>query len=293
VTDPAGNIVVVGSYGEDTDFGGGLRTAHGSGDIVVLGLGPDGSYRWDAVFGGSSTDAATALAIDEEGKLVVTGHSSGSIDFGGGVRGALGERSLFVLGLGPNGSYRWDKTIGNFGVNEAHSVAADTRGNVYVTGVFQNTVDFGGGPRTWIGRRDAFVVSLTSDGTYRWDRTDGAVDTIREPTGIAVDANGKVVVAGVLGADRIAWALDTNGGHLWDMSAVGRVDPSGVSIDVSGNVLISGNFLESVDFGGGLRTATLSDAFVLGLSANGAYRWDRTAVGASRANGYAVATDAQ
>ena len=81
---------------------------------------------------------------------------------------------LVVVGWGSSAG-AWDTTAGSdtnygsitFGGTEtdfSYGVTVDGSGNVYVTGTFQNTVDFGAGNVTSAGGNDGFVVKLNSAG---------------------------------------------------------------------------------------------------------------------------------
>jgi hypothetical protein len=88
-------------------------------------------------------------------------------------------------------------------------VAVDANGDVVVTGVFFDTVDFGGGPLTSAGNGDIFVAKYSaSDGSHLWSRRFGGT-SFEEGSGVAVDANGDVVVTG-----RFHGTVDFGGGPL-------------------------------------------------------------------------------
>ena len=81
---------------------------------------------------------------------------------------------LAVVGWGPSAS-AWDTTAGNdtnygsitFGgtsTDYGQGVAVDGSGNVYTTGVFQGTVDFGAGNVTSNGSYDVFVTKRNAAG---------------------------------------------------------------------------------------------------------------------------------
>ena len=93
----------------------------------------------------------------------------------------------------------WLITEGGTGEDYATAVATDDVGNVYVTGEFQDTVDFDPGPGssslTSLGSDDAFVAKYTSSGALEWvAQIGGAEDSAGRA--IAVDDNGDVYVTG-------------------------------------------------------------------------------------------------
>src|SRR5207245_1125833 len=95
-----------------------------------------------------------------------------------------------------DGGLRWAQRFGSTGSDAGQAVAMDGSGNVLVTGVFQGTVDFGGGPRASAGGMDIFVAKYAgASGAHMWSVSfGGAQDDFGQ--GIAVDGAGDVVVVG-------------------------------------------------------------------------------------------------
>ncbi|HAF67779.1 MAG TPA: hypothetical protein DCL16_01555, partial [Acidimicrobiaceae bacterium] len=90
---------------------------------------------------------------------------------------------LVVVGWGSSAS-AWDTTagkdtnygsitFGGTGTDFGRGVAVDGSGNVYTTGNFQDTVNFGGGNVTSAGSYDAFVTKLNAAGAHQWTTTFG------------------------------------------------------------------------------------------------------------------------
>ena len=99
----------------------------------------------------------------------------------------------------PNPIYGWARTFGGTQVDTARDIATDNAGNLYVSGSFQNTVDFDPGTgnvsHTSNGGKDVFLVKYTTEGSFVWARTWGAgEDDIGRS--VAVDSAGDVYVTG-------------------------------------------------------------------------------------------------
>jgi len=160
------------------------------------------------------------------------------------------------------------------------------------------------------GVSGACVTVATDAGTDWVTRHGGPGDD----TGSAVAAapNGDIVMTGTftgtmtLGGPAITSAGDTNswvaryradGTHLWSirLGDAAMIAATAVAVDGNGDIYVVGSFDGSVNFGGGIRTITTTDAFafdafVVKLSgADGAYRWDRVfGTGFTVAQGVAV-----
>lgn len=109
---------------------------------------------------------------------------------------------------------------------------------------------------------------------------------------VAADAAGNVILAGdyygtvdfgggsltAAGKPLVVAKLDPGGSHLWShgFSATGVLYIGGVAVDATGDVLITGSYGGTVDFGDGpLPTAVWDDGFVVKLSAAGDVLWSR------------------
>ena len=188
---------------------------------------------------------------------------------------------LVVVGWGSSAG-AWDTTAGsdtNYGsitfggtdTDYGHGVAVDGSGNVYTTGVFVGTVDFGAGNVTSNGSYDVFVTKRNAAGAHQWTTTFGGTgqDYGRE---VAVDGSGNVHVTGYFsnavdfGAGNVGSAgsydafvtkLNAAGAHQWTTTfgSTSVDDGWSVAVDGSGNVYTSGYLHGTVNFGAGNVTA--------------------------------------
>lgn len=149
-------------------------------------------------------------------------------------------------------------------------------------------------------------VTVATDASADWvTRHGGPGDD--QGVAVAVAPNGDIVMTGTftgtmtLGGATITSAGDTNtwvaryradGTHLWSirLGDGGAISARAVAVDGNGDVYVAGNFVGSVNFGGGVRTSTTIGAFLVKLSGvDGAYRWDRGfGFGIAIADGLAV-----
>lgn len=200
-------------------------------------------------------------------------------------------------------SLEWAKTMGSTRFDEGYAIATDGAGNVYVTGIFERTVDFDPGPGTvemssFNNSRDVFVCKFNAGGNLLWARQLGGTQW-DEGRGIEVDGSGNVYITGFFegtadfdpGAgtfnltsagnrDVFVCKLNSSGGFLWAKQFSGTDQDQGTSlaIDGSGNVVIAGSFRNTVDFDPGpaafnLTSGGISDLFVCKLTSNGSFAW--------------------
>jgi hypothetical protein len=280
----AGDVYLAGFFGGVVDFGGGALISAGGADVFVAKFsGVDSAHLWSARFGAAGLDTGHGLAVDPTGDVVVAGGFAGTIDFGGDVLASAGELDIFVAKLsGTNGGHLWSRRSGGTGTDSAHSVVCDEGGDVFVTGKFVGTADFGGGAEMSAGLGDIFVARYASpSGAFVWaNRYGGAGDD--QALDVAVTA-GRVAIVGGFNA-----TVDFGGGSLtstgmFDVFVAEYAAGSGSYIDArrfggsgydlawgvalsGGNVLVAGTFDGVVDFGvTTLASAGLSDIFLLRL----------------------------
>ena len=135
----------------------------------------------------------------------------------------------------------WAQLTGGTTIDFSNDITTDLQGNVYTTGRFQGTVDFDPGPNT---------LNLTALGA------DIATFIMKQ------DASGNLIWAKAIGGNNLANAHS-------------------IAVDATGNVLVAGTFLKTVDFDPGLANRSMTssgfngfeDGFILKLDSQGDYVW--------------------
>lgn len=315
-TDALGNVAVTGSFSGAIDFGGGQLQSQSEIDVFVAKLDPGGTHLWSERFGGTDSQSTAGMAIDRDGNLLLAGWFKGAIDFGGGPLASTASLSGFVVKLGPDGSHVWSRGYGLAGSTSSTSVravAVDPAGDVFLTGNFSGSVDFGGGPIPAGSNGAIFTVKLDPSGAHVWSKAFQCTGPESAPFSIAAGPSGNVVITGSIGApvdfgggpvigggagDAFAVQLDASGGHLWSKAfGDGQVqDGTAVAIGPGGNFVLTGLFSGAVDFGGGpLTSSKASEGFLAKLDPAGGHQWSKQFGDGAPANisqGNGVALDA-
>ena len=161
------------------------------------------SQSFAVSFGGGIDNDAQNVVVDSVGNAYITGAFRGTTDFGGTTITSGGHRDIYVAKLDPTGAFEWVKTYGSTSnlADRAFDIDIDSSSNVYITGYFQGTVNFGSGNITAAGGSDIFVLKLDSSGTFQWVYTAGGIAGTNLSSdvgyGIAVDSSGNIYTAGV------------------------------------------------------------------------------------------------
>ncbi len=142
-------------------------------DIFVTKFDPTGkTVLYSTFLGGSSTENATAIALDTNGNVYVTG-STASSDFpttAGAYKRTVNRGDAFVVKLNATGSdLLFSTLLGGSGNEISYGIATDSANNVYVTGSTTST-DFATTTGSFQltsrgGSFEAFVTKFNSTGT--------------------------------------------------------------------------------------------------------------------------------
>jgi hypothetical protein len=311
--DRSGNVFYTGTFQGTIDFGGGPLTAVGmSSDIYLAKYDPTGKYLWASRFGDMQVQQSTGIAVDAQGDATITGANYGVLDFGTGtpLTAAAGQNApdIFVAKFDPTGKALWAKGYGDPGTQSGQSVAADAKGNLAVTGSMQQTTDFGMGVLTSAGMDDIFLLKLDPNGNTLWAQRYGDA-TEQFGYFVAFDPSGDEVLVGDfqgsvdvgMGAlisagmyDVLLAKLDPNGkalfGKRWGDSMNQLADC--VSVDPQGELVLSGGFQGSIDFGKGAMASTdMGAKYLAKLDASGDTLWAKSFGDGDPFDWTSVATD--
>ncbi len=274
-----GSVVVVGSLRGTLGIGMAPPTSAGGDDILVARFDSSGTLDWVRSYGDSSSQVATAVAIDNDGLIWVAGTFDGSIDFGTGTAlSSVGNSDVFVARLSVAGDVLASARFGNGG---AHTVggAAIVDGGVVMVGSFTGNTDFGGeqlqanqgNQGNAAVAEDIFVVNLDDNLAHRWSRGFGGTGP-DVGLSVVIDADENVIVGGKFssviadldmglesagGTDALVLKLDSAGTPEWS-ATFGRNDDDwvgGVAVDSEQAVVATGQFVGAF---------TLSDEIVQG-----------------------------
>ncbi len=276
--DAAGNVIVAAGFYNTVNFGGGPLTSAGSEDIALIKYSSAGGHLWSQRMGGAGMETVRSLAVDQTtGEFVMAGYFVGSVNFGGGALTSVGLNDAFVARYNSSGTHTWSRRWGSTDEDKAFGLALDQLGDVVVTGMFTNSVDFGGGPLAnagGVGSGDIFLVRISSTGVHQWSKGFGSSLVVNQ-FGYAVgfDSASNVLLTGVMVALTAPYTVDfgggplagdgysntflakfgSNGAHTWSKRYLGgNGHAAGLSIAADGNnnLLTTGYYDNSINFGG-------------------------------------------
>ncbi|MBL7897168.1 MAG: hypothetical protein JNJ99_01450, partial [Crocinitomicaceae bacterium] len=249
-----------------------------------------------------------SICVDSDENVFVTGTFSGTVDFdpGSGTANLLssGSEDIFILKLDSSGNFIWAKKIGGTASDIGNSIMCDSSDNVILGGAFRNSVDFDPGAGNYVissnGMRDAFMLRLSTSGTFLSAHTFGSTDDdICNSIKISDNAiyfcgqfSGTVDFDSGLGIynltsngtyDIFVAKCDLNGSFLWGRN-YNAFQYGQIAIDNSENVYVTGDFIGTVDFDPGLGVHFITyvngwNGYVLKLDSSGIFVWAKAFLG--------------
>lgn len=140
-------------------------------------------FQWGTPQG----DSGVSVIISGDGSVFVTGGTEGSLN----GNQSLGNRDIFVTKFSHDLDMKWTKQWGTEKFDQGYSIAADSLGNIFVTGWYDGIYD----PTTKFGIGKMFVSKLDSEGVEVWNQYWGTLSQ-EYSSSAAVDNNGNIYISG-------------------------------------------------------------------------------------------------
>jgi hypothetical protein len=311
--DSSGNVYVSGYQTSGLDFGGGITVAdEGGTGMFVAKYNSAGVVQWATGPSGAGNDQGRAMAVDSSGNSYITGYDTSGLDFGGGITVAdEAGVGMFVAKYNSVGVVQWATGPTGAGDDYGYGTAADSSGNVYVTGYHTSGLNFGGGVTVGDETADGlFTVKYNSAGAVQW--ATGPTGTGNEHgQDVVVDSSGNVYVVGYHtlgmnfgggitladeGSDGVfVVKYDSGGVAQWAAGPVGagQDEGYGIALDSSNSVYLTGYQESGLNFSSGVTVADEGSwgAFVAKYSTAGVIQWGVGSTGSGDDVGLDVVVD--
>ncbi len=304
------NVYVTGVFRLVANFGDTQLTSQGGADVFIAKLSSDGIWEWAIQVGGNGNEGSPSVSVDNDGNIFAFGAFESTVSFGDHVLSSNGLTDMYIARLNSNGLWLWAVSAGGSGAEIGHKIVLDASSNIFITGKYYSSVQFGNNVLTSTGDSDTFVAKLDSNGNWLWANTAGGEYSIDRATGLAIDSQGSIYIIGRFSDsatfghitlpgygnfDIYVAKLSNNGTWLWAVQAGGYGDDIGYDIAVGSDdtVFITGVFESQAHFGHtSLSSFGTRDVIISALNSNGNWLW--TMQGGGSANDYSryISTDA-
>jgi hypothetical protein len=293
--DSSGNVVAAGTFYNTLAVTNQSITSKGQSDMFVVKYSPSGSVVWAKGFGGTNYDSARSVVVDKVGNVYASMLFSGTLQIGDTTYTAGGSSDILLLKLSASdGSTIFVRQLGGKDTESMNAMAVDSQNNLLMTGFFRGEMSFGGAVLKvpFTTDLDVFLVKYTPAGQHVWSKN-FKNDGNDQGKGIAVDASDNIALTGTFsntinfgGSDLTSQNAMTNafvarftkdGVHTWSRfigNQSANEDARGIAFDGSNNMVVTGTFMQPVDFGGGsLSTAGSVDGFLAVYGPDGSFKW--------------------
>ena len=205
---------------------------------------------------------------------------------------------------------KWAQAIGSKYYDHVFAVCTDSKGNVYSTGFFSDTVDFDPGAGTYYliskdknkFNDDIFIQKLDSNGKFVWAIAIGSSGGDDEGTSIKVDSKDNIYITGCFRntidfdpgtnkfymyadsyySDIFVLKLSSSGTFRWAKDFGNKTQniwTEDIQVDSKCNVYMSGHFSGTMDFDLGSGTYNMTskgnDPFIIKMDSAGNFIWAR------------------
>jgi len=265
--DASGAIYVGGYFSGDVDFGGGALSGGSNGDGFLVKLDADGNHVWSRQIGGGGSSIIWGVSVKDT-TVAVSGGFSDSINVNGTTLTSVGAADGFIVKLTTNGDFAWAKRFGGGGDEFALGVTVDNSGDVWLTGSFFGTADFGGGPLNSGTSHDMYLAKLAAaNGAHLFSKRFGS-DQADDGHTVVVDAANNIFVVGsfygsvdfggpspLVASQKgsiVVAKYTAAGAYLWAKASSGTDfhSPKFATVDQAGDLVIAGSFSGTLTFGG-------------------------------------------
>jgi len=269
------NIYVAGYTGAAFDG----NNHFGGEDGFLVKYDSNGNKQFSVQIGSSNFDQACCVTVDSNNYIYISGYTTGSID-GNQSNGSV---DIFLMKFDSSGNKIWTKQYGTNQGDQPYGMSIDLSDNIYITGNTSGQFD----GNSSAGLYDMFLLKYNSDGEEDWAKQLGTTGS-DSGEGVTVDSEGNVYVTGstdrgldgqtsysaIGNNDVFLVKYNSNGLKQWSqqIGSSESDDGNGISIDLSGNIYITGMTKGSFD---GEQFNGNEDIFLVKYNSNGIKQWSQ------------------
>ena len=278
------------------------------------------NFEWVNTFQGKLQNEVIGnhIATDSKGNVYTAGIYKKTVNFAApngnhkftanndtDIFGKANIYDLFIVKHNSNGNFLWAKTIGGPGTENLSSLAIDAFDNIFLSGKFQDSMDFDPNPTKYFinaGKNGlGFLLKLDTGGTFIWaksypyyfrikiDKDNNIIGMDKNYSKMDIDPGHDSLILKQEGV--FTMKLKNNGDFIWGKHFEGYGITFGeFALDSIGNIYACGNFGTSpVDFdpGSGLNIMKTSSGFqvyITKLDPSGNFIWAKSVGGQSDNN---------
>jgi hypothetical protein len=265
-------------------------------DVFIVKLNSSGNFMWGSSAGSRYLNHVISTSTDDSGNVYSAGTFEDTVVFtqGSGKFSLIsaGDQDVFLLKLNAAGDFQWAKRIGNRLYNNAGYMNTDASGNIYMAGIFRDTLDFdpGSGVYNKFSQYGAYyILKLTANGDFVKVTSTNLLYSINLNY-IAIDDSARLYITGMFrntadfdpgsgnysltsGGDEDVFILnlDSSLSFIWALKIGGTSnihagEGNFLGILDSGYLYVAGDFYGTLDFNPGPASYNMTCAGTTGLA---------------------------
>ncbi|MGZ4059839.1 MAG: Ig-like domain-containing protein, partial [Bacteroidia bacterium] len=259
-------------------------------------------HNWLQGAGGNANDEALDVTHDNAGNIYSTGYFSQSARFDNIIIPSAGMSDVFVSKQDSLGTFLWAVRAGGIFDEKATAITVNNLGEIFITGVFTGTAQFGSVTLTSIaGSQDIFIAKLDNSGNFIWAQSYGGSD-IDLSSDISVDLAGNITTVGEFKGtssfgsftytsvnypatmpmsgglpsyDAIIFKTNSLGNVIWAKRGAAIYDDRvlKVAVDNQANIYVCGQFSDTLSFTGTYNNNAFNAGFLMKIDSAGNELW--------------------
>ncbi len=194
--DMDGNIFIIGTFENSTDFGGQIINGEDLSEIYIAKYGADGTFRWIRGGIGQGIAGAHGIVTDQQGNVYVCGQFKDTMQLD--MHTTLttnGSFDPYLAKYAPDGQLVWVRKGITTGASNANDLSIDDKGNIYMVGEYSGEIRLGDTILINGSHRHVYLAKYSNDGLFQWVRTTMGYYR-HNANGVALDQEGSIYVGG-------------------------------------------------------------------------------------------------
>ncbi len=298
-TDHWGNVIVAGVFAGAVQFGSQYLASHGGHDFFIAKIDPLGNVVWARRYGDTadqcpSLTCKVRVAPDPAGNIAFAASYHGSVTINGIEHTSIDAADVLLVELDSDGNRLRSFSYGGTNSQFVEGLAVDEVGDIVLAGGFNSSISFGTQTLNTAGGFDIFLATVDDDDAFQWAESYGALDAQIARAAAVASGSRNIAIAGTFGGT-LTFESDVhvgpNGGtsiflakflpygpYVWSLASTntGSPNPTSVAFDDVENLVMTGSFAGTLDFGGqALQAEGKDDVFLAKFDSTGQPLWSK------------------
>lgn len=176
-----GQVYLTGEYSSTVDFDPGIpvdeHSSKNGPNTFISKFDSLGNYQKVITIKSEGIDHGNSIAIDQNDNFIICGTSFGMMEIGiDSLKYNFNGNGALVAKFDSSSQLVWVNSFGNSIMNTGNQITCDRNNDIYLIGVFEDTISLGHFQFYSEGQGDVFIAKLTSAGAVEWANSFGGIE---------------------------------------------------------------------------------------------------------------------